>query len=600
MSPPILDDDNHEMVFLVGGLSADRTTLKPSTVDIEIDGRPAPARKATEVFSEYAQAAAEANKRWKPPLAVGLVYLWVKDIPAGIADAILEGLSGFLRRIPARTNVYATLYGRKRQPIPRLKASEIASQLHDIGYLGGDRPNLADAIRLDLRALLGDDSPFKVLVVVTDGRDHDDYQGESSADFVALADEIRNAGVQLMVVSFAPFEADAERSRKNLVHLGSSGAVRRAIESPLGMQAALEALGQAIADMRRVRLDIPWGWRNFGGTRRIRLDVAIDGRQRVIEVGEVTLPARKKPWLVAFGVLLGTLAVAAGAVLYWRRRSVRPGDREDEDSSPVVAAAHSLIARGLSAPRALVELTRSFPKEVSTLATLDASVFADERFPLFRTRPGRRRLEELRALLAHEAGDDGLLGEELAEVLSRSISSGAPAEQVASNIAARVPEDQWGAFSRMALDDLAYALRASGARYPVLASPHARGVALEIQAALRSEGRNVGRVVAVGWLVRVAGQGERGETVRLPAGRAVLGRAPGCSLRMDGDTQIAARHAAIVEQHGAFFIQSVQGEVRVEARPVRGSAPLSDGDTIAIGRSQFVFKCVSSGHAGPS
>ena len=197
------------MVFLVGGISADRTTLKPSAVDIEIDGESVPGSETTEVFSEHAQAAAEASKHWKPPLAVGLVYLWVKDIPAGIADAILEGISGFFRRIPARTNVYATLYGRKRQPIPRLKASEIASQLHDIGYLGGDRPNLADAVRLDLKAVLGDESPFRVLLVVTDGRDHDDFAGESSADFVALADEIRRAGVELLLVSFPSGHAAA-------------------------------------------------------------------------------------------------------------------------------------------------------------------------------------------------------------------------------------------------------------------------------------------------------------------------------------------------------------------------------------------------------
>ena len=173
-SPPDVERDTGEMVVLVGGISEDGSTIKPAAVEMEVDGQPGPATKSTEVFSDYAQTAADASQSWKSPLAVGLVYLWVKDVPAGVSDAILEGVGGFFRRIPARSNVYVTLYGRKRQPIPKLKASEIGGQLHDLGYIPGDRPNLADAIRVDLKALGSDESPFKVLLVVTDGRDFND------------------------------------------------------------------------------------------------------------------------------------------------------------------------------------------------------------------------------------------------------------------------------------------------------------------------------------------------------------------------------------------------------------------------------------------
>jgi hypothetical protein len=555
-----------------------------------------------EVFSEYAQTAAEASQTWKSPLAVGLVYLWVKEVPAGTADAILEGVSGFFRRIPARTNVYATLYGRKRQPIPKLKAAEIGGQLHDLGFLAGDRPNLADAIRVDLKALFGDESPFKVLLVVTDGRDATDSSGDSSADFSAVADEVEKAGVKLMVVSFPPSEADAEASTKNLVDLASSGAVRRATEQPLEVQTALESLGQSIADMRRVRLEIPWGWRNLGGTHKLRLNLTTDGKRRALEVGKVTVSAGVTWLLLPLGILIGLLAIAAGVVVFLRKRG-RQGEAEagDDEEQAVVAAAHALIQRGLSAPRALVELTRSYPNDVSSLAELDPSVFADERYPLFKTKAGRRRFEELQALLTHKANDDSLLGNDLAEILSQSISGQAAPDQVASSIAARVPEDQWGAFSRMGLDELARALRASGGSFPVLASPRARGVALEIQAALRNESLNSAKnSMTVGWLVRAAGQGKRGETLRLPSGRAVLGRGPGCEVRMDGDTQIAQQHAAISERRGAFTIEPMQGTIRVETKPVSGRAPLGDGDTIEIGQSRYVFKCVSSGNVGQS
>jgi hypothetical protein len=599
-SPAVVDREAGEMVLLVGGISEDGTTLKPSAIEVEIDGQAGPAPRSMEVFSEYAQTAAEASQGWKSPLAVGLVYLWVKDVPAGTADAILEGISGFFRRVPARTNVYATLYGRKRQPIPRLKASEIGGQLHDIGFLPGDRPNLADAIRVDLKALLGDESPFKVLLVVTDGRDFTDSSGDSSADFSAVADEVEKAGVKLMVVSFPPSEADAEQSTKNLVDLVSSGAVRRATEQPLEVQTTLESLGQSIADMRRVRLEISWGWRNFGGTHKVRLNLTTDGKRRAIEVGKVTVAAGVSWLLVPLGILIGLLAAAAGVVFFLRMRSRRKEDGPGEDDEAVVAAAHALIQRGLSAQRALVELTRSFPNDVSSLAELDSSVLSDERYPLFRTKAGRRRLEELQALLSSKASDDSLLGGDLAEVLSQSISGQAPPDQVASSIAARVPEDQWSAFSRMGLDELARALRASGTRHPVLASPRARGVALEIQAALRSESRSTNRSLAVGWLVRAAGQGARGETMRLPGGRAVLGRAPGCEIRMDADTQIAQQHAAISERRGSFYIEPMQGTIKVETKPVSGRQPLGDGDTIEIGQSRYVFKCVSSGNVGQS
>ena len=600
-SPPVVDREAGEMELLVGGISEDGTTLKPSAIEVEVDGQPGPSPKAMEVFSEYAQAAAEASQNWKSPLAVGLVYLWVKEVPAGTADAILEGVGGFFRRIPSRTNVYATLYGRKRQPIPKLKAAEIGGQLHDIGFLSGDRPNLADAIRVDLKALLGDESPFKVLLVVTDGRDYNDSGGDSSADFAALADAVEKAGVKLMVVSFPPPDADAEQSTKNLVDLASSGAVRRAIEQPLEVQTTLESLGQSIADMRRVRLEIPWGWRNFGGTHKLRLNLTTDGKRRALEVGKVTVNAGMTWLLLPIGILIGLLAVAAVVVVLLRRRSRQDEDEggiEDEDA--VVAAAHALIQRGLSAPRALVELTRSYPNDVSRLAELDAAVFADERYPLFKTRAGRRRFEELQALLTHKSTDDSLIGNDLAEILSQSISGQAAPDQVASSIAARVPEDQWGAFSRMGLDELARALRASGGHYPVLASPRARGMALAIQAALRSESQNVSRAMAVGWLVRAAGQGKRGETLRLPSGRAILGRAPDCQVRMDADTQIAQQHAAINERRGAFFIEPMQGTIKVETKPVSGRVPLGDGDTIEIGQSRLVFKCVSSGNLSVS
>jgi hypothetical protein len=598
-SPPVLEREAGELVLLVGGISEDGATLKPSAIEVEIDGEPAQPPKSIEVFSEFAQTAAEATQSWKSPLAVGLVYLWVKDVPAGISDAILEGVGGFFRRIPARSSVYATLYGRKRQPIPKLKASEIEGQLHDLGYIPGDRPNFGDALRVDLKTLRSDESPFKLLLAVTDGRDFSDPSGEVSADFGALADEIDKAGVKLLVVSFPPAEADAEQSAKNLADLTGSGGFRRAADQPLDVQSTLESLGQSIADMRRVHLALPWAWRTLGGSHKVRLYLTVDGRRRAIEVGKVTVAAGMSWVLLPAGILGGLLVLIIAIVVVLRLRSSSRDPAGDDDDQPVLTAAHSLIQRGLSAPRALVELTRSFPRDVASLAAVNVSMLSDDRYPLFKTKAGRRRFEEIQALLSHKANDDTLLGSDLVEVLSQSIASQSPPDQAASSIAARVPEDQWSAFSRLGLDELARALRALSNRYPILASPRARGVALEIQAALRNEGSSA-HSVTLGWLVRAAGPGRRGETLRLPNARAVLGRGAGCEICLDLDSQVAEQHAAISERRGTFFIEPIQGSLKVETVAVAAKHPLGDGDTIELGSSRYVFKCVSTGNVGHS
>jgi len=581
VSPPAID--RGEIVLMVGGLTEEGATLKPSSIEAEIDGASAAPPRALETFFDFAQAAAEADATWKSPLAVGLVYLWVKDVPTTASDAILEGVTGFLKRLPARSNAYATLYGRKRQPIPKLKASDLSATLHDLAYLGGDRPNLADAIRIDLANLRSDESPFKALLVVSDGRDFTDTNGEGPADFSTLASEIAKAGVRLLLLSFPAPDADAEQSARSLADLAGGAAFHRATDQPLELQSTLESLGQAIADMRRVRIEIPWSWRTFGGTHRLRLNLTSDGRRRAIEAGTITLPAATG-WLLGLGAtLLGLLALLVLFLRGWGRR----------EEPSLLDAVHGLIGRGLSAQRAVVELTRSFPDSLDSLITMDAALLSHPRYPLLQTRAGRRRFEEIVALLRH--GDDSSLGDDLAAALAEVLAAKTPARQAALSIAARVPGDQQSDFLRLGLDDLASRLRKAGQRYPILASPRSRGTALAIQDALRGQG---GASLAVAWLVRAAGPGPRGETLRVVAGRAVLGRSASCEIRLDRDNQVAEQHAAISESRGEFAIEPLQGPVKIEDQAASSRQSLGDGDTIEIGQSRFVFKCVTTGNLG--
>ncbi len=589
VSPPKIDREGAVLSMFVGGISEDGATLRPSAVEIEIDGAPGPKPEMPGTFYDLAQNAAEADSAWKSPMAVGLVYLWIKETPTAFSDAILEGLQGFFRRLPARTNAYATVYGRKRQPIPMLKASEIGGYLHDVGYLGGDRPNLGDALALGAKSLASVESPFRVLLVVTDGRDFDDATGEKSADFVGLAGDLAKAGVRLLLVSFPPPEADAEQSAKNLADLSGSSAFFRAVDQPMDLQTSLESLGQSVADLRRVEMALPWTWRTFGGSHKVRLYVTTDGRRRAVELGKLELPAQTGKLLGMGAGLLAILLLPVGILLVVR---LRGRSQPDRDENPVLPAVHALIRRGMSARRALLELTRSFPEQVASLTRLDDSVYSDPRYPLLQTRPGRRRFDEIRALLSEE-GQSSLISDELASALADAISGQTPPAKAAEMIAARLPDEKWGAFSRLSLEELAQALRQAGASYPVLALPRSRGAALKIQDALRGQ---KGSSLALGWLVRASGPGRRGETLRLQSGRAVLGRGAGCELPLGADAEIAEQHAVITETRGEFAIEAVGGPVKVEDQPIGGSRPLNDGDTIEIGPGRYVFKCVASGN----
>jgi hypothetical protein len=594
VSPPTIDGDSASLTLLVGAVSEDGATLKASSIDVEIDGEPAAAPKLLESFFDLAQRSAEADSAWKSPLAVGLVYLWIKETPTGISDAILEGVQGFFKRLPARTSAYATLYGRKRQPIPKLKASDIGGQLHDLGYLGGDRPNLGDAIAIDLKNLLADESPFKLLLVVTDGRDFTDPTGQGPADFVAVGSALAKADVRLLLVSFPAPEADAEQSAKNLSDLSGPGAFHRSVEQPVELQTTLESLGQAVADLRRVQIEVPWAWRTFGGSHKVRIYLTTDGKRRTVELGKITLPAQTG-WLVWLGVsVLAVALLSIGLLLILRLRASR---QFEADEDPIIPAAHALIRRGMSPQRALVELTRSFPESIAGLASVDESIFSDPRYPFLKTRAGRRRFEEIQALLTQGDGDESPLHDDLFAALADAVTAQTPPRKAAESIAARLPDDQWGALLRLGLEDLARALRQAGKRFPVLGLPRSRGAVLAIQDALRAR---TGSSLAVGWLVRAAGPGKRGETLALRASRAVLGRGVGCDLVLGGDAQVGEQHAAISDTRGEFAIEPLGGPIKVEAASIQARHSLGDGDTIEIGESRYVFKCVTTGNLGKS
>ncbi len=361
-------------------------------------------------------------------------------------------------------------------------------------------------------------------------------------------------------------------SAKSLADLAGGGAFHRTAEQPLEVQSTLESLGQAIADMRRVRLEIPWSWRIFGGTHRLRLNLTAEGKARAIEAGAITLPAATG-WLLGFAaVLAGLLGLLAG-VLFLRGRRPRA-------EPSVFAALHDLIGRGLPARRAVVELTRGFPESLAGLATADPALLSDPRYPLLQTQAGRRRFEEIVALLRQS--DDSLLGDDLAVALAEAIAAKTPARPAALSITARVPEDQRSDFCGLGWTSWLPGCAKRANVYPILASPRSRGAALAIQDALRAQ---AGAGLAVAWLVRAAGPGRRGETLRVAAGRAVLGRGPSCAIRLEADKQVAEQHAALSETRGEFAIEPLQGGVKIEDKPALSVSHLAMEIPSRLGRA---------------
>ncbi|HSS40736.1 MAG TPA: vWA domain-containing protein, partial [Polyangia bacterium] len=195
---PVADDVGAKVHFLVGGIEESGRSLKTTELTVSVDGQPA-APVAVQTLSDWAAASAEASSSFRPSAAIGLVYLWIEGVP----PAVLDGIHSFFQRIPSRTVVYPTIYGRMRQGRARLTAGDI-SRLDEVPYLDGYRPNLIDAIKLNAADLAADPAALKVLLVVTDGRDFADPKGEGPGKFAELGAQLRRAGITLLAVRYRP------------------------------------------------------------------------------------------------------------------------------------------------------------------------------------------------------------------------------------------------------------------------------------------------------------------------------------------------------------------------------------------------------------
>lgn len=582
---PRVEAGADDFTFFVGGIDDGGRSLKASGTELMVDGQKSDTPIATQALSDWATASAESNPAWRPPVSVGVVYLWIEGVPAGV----LDGVHAFFQRIPSRTVVYPTIYGRLRQGRARLTAAEI-SRLDELPYLESYRPNLIEAARLDLGDLAADPAPLKVLLLITDGRDFADPRGDGPGDFASLGKQIRKAGVTPFIVGIPPPEADAAQASSNLRDLHeSAGGFLRVVDQVEEIENTIESLGQAVADLQRVQLPAPWTWRLFGDSHRISVRLSAAGGQRLTaEIGSVTAPPGSLRWL-ALAIAAVILAAAIAAVVLLRRKSAVV----DDDDEALVAL-HDLIRRGTPPAQAAAELAEVHPDLLAVLTDREESLASDPRFPYLRTRAGRKRLQQIRELLAHKASDRPALKGTLAKALAEVLRNQTSPEEAARALTGRTTADSREAFVEMDMEQLAEALREAAVENPTLNSPRARGVAMAIQDALRAGG-NRAAGEAVGWLVRAVGPGRRGETLRLKSPRSLLGRSPSCDVALADDPTVAPEHAELTVDAGEFSILPLGGVVKVEQQQVDHRHVLADGETIEIGAGAYVFKSASLG-----
>ena len=317
---PVADGEGGETTFFVGAISNSGRSLKASSLELIVDGQRETASLATQSLSDWATLAAEASQTWRPPLDGGADVPVDRRHAAPASSTEFRGSSGACPRAPPS---FPPSTGACARTARAWSASEVSRLAEEVPYLEAYRPNLIEAVHLDLQDLVADAATLKILLLVTDGRDFADPKGEGPGDFGALGRDVRKAGVTLLIVAYPPPEADAVQASANLRELQeSSGGFLRALDQPQDLENTLESLGQAVADLQRVRFASPWSWRTFGGTHRLSARLITgDGQQLTADLGALTAEAGRPWWILLAVGGAAVVAILIGLFAAARRRA---------------------------------------------------------------------------------------------------------------------------------------------------------------------------------------------------------------------------------------------------------------------------------------
>ena len=81
-----------------------------------------------------------------------------------------------------------------------------------------------------------------------------------------------------------------------------------------------------------------------------------------------------------------------------------------------------------------------------------------------------------------------------------------------------------------------------------------------------------------------------GEPTAITVAEAMIGCKPHCDMTVD-DPSVAKRHALLYQREEAWLLSPLQGEVYLNEKPLKKTAPVLDGDLVAFGEREFVFQC---------
>lgn len=576
---PLGEPEGGQLTVLVTALESQSGRVVFDDVAASLAGRTAESR--IQSFSEFAARQSALDPGWKPPFAGALVYYWGEDAP----QEILDGVPRLFKALPPSTTVYAVHYaeGRRGFTTPRTAATLAGGDLDTVATLPSTRPGLSEPLRFAVGEISKEKVPLRFLILISDGRDHE--LGGDAAGFVALGRDLRQAGIATEVISF-PAPMDQARNRQNLTALSeTAGARLLEAHSPADLAGTIEGASLVFLDMVVLTVDVPTGARLWGG--RVLLEIeARYGGTRAVGQTSVRLGSSLR-WVLGLTILLVAAGLSVPLVFDWPKRT-------RHRRKTMLECIERWIRMGLPAERMVVDLSRRFPEEVAWLKDLDPDKLETAKVPHLRTKAGRSLLEQIQAKLAQarDPAREGHVGGGLVGQLALAVSAGLTPVEAAERIRARLPDEDWSAFARLGFREVARLLKDASAQYPDLGTLKGRRLVLDIQDALRDAGTDS---LWVAWLVRAAGPGARGATLRLTDGETTIGRAEGSGVRLNQDGEVADRHAVVRLVDGHFVIAPAEGRVLVEGEAISEDRPLADGETIQVGREVLVFKCVVAG-----
>ncbi len=580
--PPRLDEDSKTVDLLVGARLAGIERVKLEDLQVHFGKRPGKILKS-QPYLDYAADKTRNAEAWRPPITLGLVYLWTDGTP----PELLDGVHRLFKRLPPQTVVLPTPFGQSYFPVvnPVSAARVAGGGLDDQPFIDGDAITFLKAARANVAEVAKDDAPIKALVILADGRDY--TAGSDPGPFASFGKELRDAGYVTQVIALPTDDEAAKANLRALAHAADARLLpaRHVSELP----ALTEAAGTLFFDLRVLKVKLPLSVRLFGGDTVVTVEANADGKPVSFEAGPLSVPASGGLFVLIAGVVLAVGGGIGALVFLGKRRG--SGDA-DEDMEGFLDAIQELVRRKVAPERAAVELSRWYPDLVSELANIDVADLDPTEYRLLKSRAGQARLQAFaKALDSDEAEVGAGPSDDLVRILANAFANSLSEADTARQIRARVPDKRWASFARARFDEVTALLKQASAAHLDLGSPRARTFVLAVQDALRDRD---GAEIVVGWLVRAAGPGRRGESLRLARPRTVIGTGASCQLRIE-DNHLGAEHLAISEAAGAFGVRVLQGPVNVEGHAVNGERALMDGETLEFGQGQYIFKAVVDG-----